>query len=274
MKRLFNFVLAISFALCSFCVAPLEQDNSVSDLTVYAAYESTNGGTPLDVIEEQIDFAYKQVETYYNPYELPQYSSSYSCGISAGGEIFGFYDRLYEELIPNHQGFTFQNRYFYGTQGEAVQNMYDELYGMMNATSDDVTIPGFIGGVKAYAVSKGRTATLSSAMNNNSLNLEACKTAFKNEKLLSLFVDGFHIIAKYDLEEYENHDHVTINRVVGAHVMIAYGYKVISYYNEQNQCFRTDVYLYVNSGLSHPALGLLRINAYCTRDDAYITEVK
>ena len=209
-----------------------------------------------------------------NPYELPQYISSYTCGISAGGEIFGFYDRLYEELIPNHQGIIFRGKYLYGTQGSAVSKMYDELYVMMNATSDGVTIPGFISGVKAYASSKGRTASLDSAMKNNKLDSTQYKSAFKSDKLLSLFVDGFNIIVPGDIEEYDTYDYVTIYRNAGAHVMIAYGYKEISYFNEQNQCFRTDSYLYVNSGLSQPAFGLVRLNSHCTVDDGYITEVK
>ena len=274
MKRLFNFVLVFMFALCSFSILSVSKDDSTSRLKVYAAYESTYGGTPLDIVEERIDFAYRQVDIYYNPYELPPYSSNYSCGITAGGIVFGFYDRLYEELIPNHQGFTFKGKFFYGTQGEAVQKMHDELYVKMNATAEGVTIQGFTNGIKTYAGSKGRTATLDSAIKNNSLNLTACKNAFKNEKLLSLFVDGFHVIPINALEENENYDYIPICRVAGAHIMISYGYKIVSYYNEQNQCFRTDSYLYVNTGLSNPTFGLLRINSHCTLDDAYIIEVK
>lgn len=274
MKKLFAILYATIISICPFAVFTTYQNNIPDVPKIYAETDITPyGGTPLDVIEEQIDYSHKVVDKYYNPYELPHYLSSYTCGISAGGEIIGFYDRIYDELIPNHTGRIFLGKYLYAPQDDEVNKMYDILNTLMNATSEGVTINNFINGVKSYVNSKGRSASFKSAIKNNSLDFNTYKQAILSNKLISIFADGFNIIQTFDFEEHDHYDYLTIYRNNGAHIMVAYGYYDVKYYDTQNRCFRHDNYLYVSTGVSIPALALLRINQYCTVDDAYITEI-
>lgn len=272
MKRFFCLLLVLGLFFPT--VGHAGANTPVRSQKVYAQVESTYGGTPLDVIEEQISYNYKTVDSYRNPYELPKYMSSYTCGISAGGEIIGFYDRIYENLIPNHTGRYLAGKFFYASQDAEVNNMYDTLYVDMNATPEGVTVSNFINGVKTYTARKGRTAVFSQAMSGtNAPNTEAYKQALNDGKLLCVFVDTFNIISPNGMTEKDDCDYVTINRNTGAHIMVAYGYYNVSYYNSQNVCFRQDKYLEVATGFDTPMLGRVRINEHCVVDDAYTVEI-
>lgn len=278
MKKLLNITLVFMLVFCGSFVAfsgVSEVQAVAAEETVYASSDiTTYGGAPMQTIEERIDYSYKVEEEYYNPYEMPQYLSSYTCGITAGGALIGHFDRMYEELIPNHTGMTFMGKYFYGTQGAAVNAMYDSLYTAMGATSAGVTIDGYKSGLKSYVASRGRTATtFRSMIGTDTLNLTASKTALKDGKLLSVFVDGYNVIDFGQFRTFDKYDEIEASVFSGAHVMIAYGYLVVKYYNDSDVCFRTDKYLYVASGLSGVTLGLICMSRNTKLDDCYITNI-
>lgn len=275
MKKIFSFIFAITilFSTWAFFIQHSASNVYASVEKIYSDKLYERGGTPSYVDDVRIDYAYKIEEEYVNPYGIPGYLSRYTCGVSAGGVAIGFYDRLYEELIPNHAGSTIWGKYFYGSHDAEVEIMYDSLYTKMNATSAGVTLNGYTNGVKSYTSSKGRITTFTSVMNGTQINASQYKTAIINGKLLTVFMDGFSIIDFGSFSTYNGYDKIYTYVNIGCHVMVAYGFLDVSYYNSSNQCFRKDTYLYVSSGYSIPMQCLVKLNQYCIIDECYITDV-
>lgn len=279
MKKVFCFILTmvvLSYGTAFTINQPVKSGQAISN-KIYASNNpdvSFKGGTNIETIEETINYAYKIEDEYFNPYKVPGYLSQYTCGISAGGVAIGYYDKTYDELIPNHTGKIFLGKYLWAPQGTAVDSMYDNLYTKMNATSEGVTIDGYLGGVSSYVSSRGRSVLFTKSMASiGQLNSSQYKTALQNDKLLSIFIDGFSIIDYDLLRTYDGYDVITTDISRGAHIMVAFGYLDISYYNSSNQCFRKDSYIHVNTGFSTPALALVKLNQHCVIDDCYVTEI-
>lgn len=280
MKRFFCLISALAIVICGMGFAkPANQDGQAMSETVYAASEygsniSARGGNKIETISERIDYAYKVVDEYCSPNNVPGYLSDYTCGVTAGGVAIGYYDKMYDELIPNHTGRIFMGQYLWATQGKEMQSVYDSLYTAMNSTSEGVTINGYLNGMKSYVSSRGRTASFTSAMSGASqMNFQQYKTALQSGKLLTVFLEGFSVL-DFDLfRTYTNYDTIVIDISRGAHIMLAYGYLDVSYYNANNQCFRRDSYLRVSTGFSIPTLALVKLNQYCVIDDGYVTEI-
>jgi hypothetical protein len=101
------------------------------------------------------------------------------------------------------------------------------------------------------------------------------KAQMQSGKLLTVFMYGFNFIDGsngFKSSPAQGYDEVIIELYGGAHVMVAYGYREIKYFNAQNEQFRKDIYLYVHTGTGS-ALGLLRLTSHITLDDAYISHI-
>ena len=269
MKRFFCFVLMLTVLFCGTAsgFVGFAQSGQASADTVYA-----RGETPIAIVSERIDYAYKVETEYINPFSVPGYVSNYTCGITAGGVIVGHYDRIYEELIPNHNGRVLLGRWFYGTQGAEVNAMFSSLYTMMSATPQGVTMTGYLNGVTSYVASRGRNMTFTSVM-TPTINTAQYRTALESGQLLSVFLDGFAIVSLSDLNTYASHDTVRFQISDGAHIMAAYGYLEIKYFNSSNVNFRTDTYLHIKTGFTMPTHALVSLNRFCTVDDIFISHI-
>ena len=120
--------------------------------------------------------------------------------------------------------------------------------------------------------SKNRTATITRAY-GSSLNMSECINALKSGKLLTLFVNGFAIVAFGGLEEYDGYDEINNITVVGRHTVTAYGYRIIKYYDSSNNLIQEDSYLYVHTGFTSAGLGYIRLSKYVTVEDAYVINI-
>ena len=142
MKRVFCFLFAFVLLTCgttfNFGQALAGADCEES---VYA-----RGGILLYTVTETITYNYTVEDEYMIPVKMPGYLSSYTCGITAGGNIIGYYDKAYEDLIPNHTGRYLLGKWLWGTHGTEVNNMFSSLYTLTGATSAGVTIAGYKSG--------------------------------------------------------------------------------------------------------------------------------
>jgi len=271
MKKIFSFTLLLVFALVGIAGAfPPPKTGQAAQTPIYA----DTGGASSQTLVETINYSYKEVDSYFNPCKLPAYKSSYTCGMTAGGNLLAHYNRVDPGLIPNvNPGIIFLGQWLWTTQTADVNVMFDSLYQKMGANSAGVTISQYLNGISSYATSNGRTATITNIMTSSGLNASQYKAAFQNNKVISVFVDTFAIVDPYSYVFYQGYDTVTTNIYYAAHVMTAYGYYNVSYYNAQNQMFRSDTYLYVQTGLNSPALGFVKLNQYTGVDDGYIISI-
>ena len=279
MKKFLSLSLSVLILYCSsFCLYTtfVWKDNFVKPESYYATAVPYGGGIKNDVTDT-IYYSYKEDnEKYINPYKLPIYIASSienSCAITAGGAIIGHYDRLYEELIPNHTGITFMGQFVYGSHDEAVDAMHQELYKKMGSTSKGTTVEGYKSGMKSYVQSKGRNIEITGIYKNSSLNKSSYMAALESGKLLTVFLDGFSMITGDGIKTNNGYDTITQTIAEGLHTMTAYGYRNIKYYDTSNNLIQEDNYLLVHTGFASAGLGMMRLNKYITIDDGYIISI-
>ena len=282
MKRTVSMLLSICFVIGLMCVSGLAYgivmpaSGVTNEIPVYATSIMPMGGQIHENITERVNYSYRDdSENYMNPYRVPAYFASglnNSCAITAGGAVIGHFDRLYEELIPNHTGIIFMGQYVYGGQDDAVDAMHRELYARMGTEAGGTSVDGYVSGMDSYVSSKNRTATITRAY-GSSLDMSECINALNSGKLLTLFVNGFAIVAFGGLEEYDGYDEINNITVVGRHTVTAYGYRIIKYYDSSNNLIQEDSYLYVHTGFTSAGLGYIRLSKYVTVEDAYVINI-
>ena len=83
---------------------------------------------------ETINYATKETTSYYIPREIPFYvgPAESTCASTAGGVLIGYYDRFYENLIPNFQAYyNFNGVIVYKTTTGETANVITQLYNLM-----------------------------------------------------------------------------------------------------------------------------------------------
>ena len=215
-------------------------------------------------------------DMYVNPYKAPAFvpSRANACAVHSGGNAIVYYDRIYDELIPGYKHKYVWGGFTYGTQNDAVDNMFATLYDMMGTDSRGTSIEGFKSGMRQYVSLRGRSINITQATGNYyGVNLDYLKTQLEAEKVAAVFLDTFSIVTFEGLSPKDGYDHITHYVYNGHHVMLVYGYRDIYYYNANGSLKQRDTYLYVSTGYTSSALGLLDITHFCNVDDVYILEV-
>ncbi len=281
MKRVVSMLLSICFVIGLVCASgcayiAVMPGIAANEVRLYAADIMPMGGEIQETITERVDYAYRDISDYYaNPYRVPAYFAtglSNACAVTAGGAVIGHFDRLYEELIPNHTGVIFMGQYVYGAQDEAVNAMHQELYTRMGTVEGGTSVDGYVSGMKSYVSSKNRTASVTKAY-GSSLDMSACVDALESGKLLTLFINGFAIVGFGGINDYDGYDEIGNIVVQGRHTVTAYGYQIVRYYDSANRLIQEDSYLYVHTGFTSAGLGYIRLNKYTTVEDAYIINI-
>ena len=241
----------------------------------YAA-DSVNGGTFNRSVVREVYYSTKSVDEYVNPYAAPafNYARTSCCAVTAGGNIMVYYDRLFDELVPNYKPISIFGRFSYGVQNAGVDAMFDSLYNYMGTSDLGTTVEGFKNGMKNYAASKGRTLTATRATGSYyNINLETVKAQLKKEKAVAIFLDPFSIVPFTQFKENSGYDEINTAIFSGAHTMFAYGYKDITYYDANGNVKQRDTYLYASTGFNNYGLALLDLTHNGTVVDVYVVEV-
>lgn len=245
-------------------VVPIETEIRYADAPIVSTLASTQiYYTSRDIVEER-DTA-GGAPLYYDTNNLRN-----ACGPLAGTAIVAFYDKYYPNLIPGWDSYypaTGKYRTQVLTYTTPVLN---EMYTLMqtNVNGDGVSESEFKTGLQAYVANKGYAASYTSAMSGSSLNYSACKAAIDSNKVIALFV-GPGVV--YDFAEYSDHDTFTENNIAGNHIMYAYGYIQVKYYNS-NGLFYTETLLKVSTGRMSPKMAYFSIYS-SNLDAAYVVNV-
>lgn len=235
---------------------------------------SGNGGEST-VATEVINYSSKisSPTTFINNSFPAYYNTNNSlvnaCANVAGANIIGFYDRFYDNLIPDHtpgvdRGTSYS--YFPMTVDTAKkQAVINDLYVRMatNAPVAGTSQDGYKSGITSYTNSKGYNASFSSVMTGSSLDLSKLQQALSSGKPVSLYLSGYNITQMQDVN---NSVTLTKSLFTGNHIMIVYGLKTIDYYNSSNALIKSHTYLYVATGSTFK--GYFLLNTYGTINDA------
>lgn len=248
----------------------LETDAPVTaeDAAIYAGRGFAYGGANMITnVTETIDYASKAVtQDYYIPSEIPPYMGTVgasNCACTAGTIAIGYYDRFYENLIPDYKAYIkIGSKIKYRGGGVEVENAMKTLATDMGTDQDGpgTTFQGFQDGMKKYVNRQGYNYSTEDMFSWFSFNFDKFKAAVEAEKPVGLFLPNFAVLNMIDSAN--GRDTITSKYCDVAHVMIAFGYHVETYYNAAGSVIDTRTYLKVNVGLDFGValIGYLNLN--------------
>lgn len=254
----------------------LVDDNVVEDAVVdelsYKGFGYYGSGTFIEQVQT-ISYFTKSTESYTIPYDLPNFfgvvNEVTGCANNAGASIIGYYDRFYENLIPDYKSYIkVGNVVRYKTGTPEVFDLVEELYVLMGTDVNHLgtTFSEFQAGMLQYVENKGYTYSTTNMFINGSFNIESYKSSVQNGKPVALFMTGFALIN--EIIETTNMDTVLSGYSMAPHVVVGCGYKIDKYYNSNGAIQDTRTYLKVASGSNIYGIGYLNINGLGQMDRA------
>lgn len=184
------------------------------------------------------------------PYYCDNNGLANCCGPIAGTEAVAFYDKYFPNLIAGWDSY-YPDLGIYRLQSEQyTYPVLHKLYDLMkcNVNGDGVTEASFLDGLKTYLNNQGYSISYKNVAWGNYLDYTPCVDAMKQNKIVVLFVAPGPL---YEIAEYSDHNTFYETNVSGNHIMIAYGYLQMTYYNGGTY-LGTKTYVKVATGLLMP----------------------
>ncbi len=223
---------------------------------------------------EQIHFTSRDITNVTTDGGAPTYYNNFgkanSCGPIAGTEITFFYDKYYDNLIPGWQCYYPASGYYRMADSTYIEPVFLSMYDLMkcNVVDEGVSEAEFKSGLQTYFKNQGYSLSYQTATKNSTLNWDTCVSAINNNKVVVLFVTPGKM---YGIQESSNYHTLTEYNITGNHIMVAYGYIQIKYYNNGVN-FRTETFVTVATGLAYPTTAYYKINSD-NLDAAYVVNV-
>ena len=264
MRKFTCFIMSILMLLqVCILVQPAEQ--------TYA--DGFNGSTYLYTEQETVSYYRKEESEVGISGGLPKYHSTFAnpndCAPVAGAIVLGYFDRQFDQLIPNFTaGRYIRDRFVYTAQNDAVVNVMNTLYNLMdtNTSGNGTTVNQFKNGLQEYVQSRGRTIGYNNVM-NGSISLQEVIDSVNSGNPIVIFVVGYALVSSLNTDA--SIDNYTKKIYGGAHTMVIGGVKTITYYNQSGSVIETKVLLDVYTGYGSSPNCYMILNAYGNLDDAY-----
>lgn len=265
-------LIVVILSIILFCLVGAFKVNSEST----ARYSGYGDAVPyaFTTTKETITYTKREVtyiETYKSvPKYMPISELSNSCGATAGAIVVGFYDRYYEELIPNYVTYVSAGTYK-GNDTVYIPQLMRDLYTLMRTNVDDVGVSetDCKNGLASYVANHGRSIQYSSVLSSKKINETLYRNAINNNNLTLLFCSKMDLI---NFSVTSNSDTLVCNTYSGGHVAVAYGLFVVDYYNG-NSIFRTDKYLRIATAMNTTMTGYLKIDSTDWCNAAYAVAI-
>ena len=182
-----------------------------------------------------------------------------SCGAVAGAEVVAFYDKYYTDLIPDWTSYYTSTGNYRIQDADHIIPMMEDLYYLMNTNvgGAGVTEEDFRTGLKTYVKNHNHRCSYTSVKSGSTLNYDSCVNAIDNKKVIVLFTTAGNV---YDISQYSGYDTIAPYTINGNHIMIAYGYVQLKYYNGSS-LIRTETFLQVATGFAIPSIRYYKINS-------------
>ncbi len=209
-------------------------------------------------------------------YRMPLYDGTdeltNACGAVAGAIVVGYYDRYYENLIPDWTAYsTVTGMYKFATS--KVFAVMEELYTLMRTNVDDVGVSqaDCKSGLQTYFANKNLSLSYSSIESNSTFNYALYQQAINANKPVLLFCNNV-TISFVDFAESQQKGYITHQSISGGHIVVGYGYSTVNYYSG-NTIIRTDHYLLVASGRASIPDAYINIGSTSWLVDGYAVTV-
>ena len=193
-----------------------------------------------------------------------------ACGAVAGSEIVAFYDKYYPELIPGWDSYYTSNGKYRIQNSTYITPVMEELYTLMNTNvnGSGTTESEFKSGLQTFFSNRNYSLSYQNVKSGSSMNFNACKAAVDANKVMVLFITPGDV---YNISEESDHDNLNAYTISGNHIMIAFGYLEIKYYNASGW-FLTERFVKVATGHPYTTTGYYRINS-SNLEAAYVVNV-
>lgn len=272
MKILISLALAFMCSIGSFPII-------AKDKPIYYG-DGYNGAIMTDTETETITYASKNETEYAIKGGLPLYydtsSHKQTCANVAGAIVLGYYDKTYDDLIPNFTSArVIRDRILYNVQTDAVQAVIDSLYVKMdtNSASGGTTVTGFKNGLKNYINEKGKNVTYSVTGQNSQLNKTEFIQSIQNNRPIALFVSKYTLIPIANFSVSSTEDKLNKTKFEGNHVLVSYGLKEVNYYNSNGSLKRQITLLMVATGYWQEPLCYIEFNSNSGMIESYSVNV-
>lgn len=214
---------------------------------------------------ENVFISYVSKDYTYHPMAAmcPRFTGGYSipngCAAVAGGNLLGYFDRYYEDLLPNHSaGYMYYTVYIYNGEDSYVEGAIDELYSYMDITSEHgATVDSFKAGMKTYCSGKGRSVSFTSCKNGGALDYNLAVQKMQSGQPLAIFLNTYTVSEYFPRDN--NEDYYYYYKFKSNHVMAGFGSREIVYTMSDGSTQTTQL-ICVATGLSVCTEGYFNVN--------------
>lgn len=213
-------------------------------------------------------------------YSAPAYLNANSgltnaCGPITGTNVVGFYDRWYENLIPNFTPGLFRqaDKYLYlPTPTAEVNSVMLKLGDLMKTIElGGTTSSNFKNGLKTYVNNQGYGFSYDTFYSSQkSVNFSILAQAINNGKVGVLMCDTYNFVTSINIFN----GYVNIGKFTSTnpHMLMVYGYEIREYYSN-GSVIRRDTFLKASNGSNSGVTGYIQLNDYLTIDEAIIISI-
>lgn len=151
------------------------------------------------------------------------------CAVVAGASAIGYFDLYHENLIPNFEpARVIAGKTIFKTTGEEIRTLIQDLYEAMGTTATGTTYEGFQAGMTSYVNEHGYTFQSTEFGTDHA----AVRSWIDSDRPVAIFLlNEFHLIGSGEITENGTYDSYKIHNFTGNHVVLAFGYRTITYYN-------------------------------------------
>lgn len=211
--------------------------------------------------------------TYRMP--LYTYAGTYEncCGPVAGAIVVGYYDRYYENLIPDYTTYNPNTNLYRGADTTYIPAVMNELYTLMRTNVDDVGVSQYDcrNGLQTYFSDRDYTLSYSSIESNSTFNSNLYLQAIQANKPVLMFCSNV-TLCNLSFSNTLKKAVITKEVVSGGHIVVGYGYLTVNFYQDE-EIIRTENYLMVSSGKDSMTNAYINISSTSWLVDGYAVTV-
>lgn len=256
-----SYYKAVDEKICDIATDEEIPEEAVEVLEQNAILYKNSGLATPEYVDVVVEYQGEPDEDFYKmSYQTPQFHGTGlagSCAAVAGGNLIGYFDRYYEDLIPNHTaGELISGYYLYNFADDYVYEAIDTLYADMNGNGNGISEADFKNGLQVYCSRKGLSCDFTSLKSWGSLNYSAVKSSMKAGKPVALLLNTYNTC---NIRFGTQKDYLFYSNYSGNHVMVGFGYRDTTYTltNGSKSNYR---FIYVATGFGDPSEAYFNID--------------
>ncbi|MDE5766062.1 MAG: hypothetical protein K2I17_02715 [Clostridia bacterium] len=258
-----TYLKSVNGVICDIQTSAPISEESLDLLREDAFSYQTDTNANLEYKTVRIEYVSRSYDVKNLCHGQPRFSNNGwtgGCAAVAGGNLIGYYDRYYEDLIPNHTaGISNGELFIYYYADEYVNNMISTLYSYMGGSGAGISEDGFKSGMKRYCSDKGLSCDFTSLKSGGKLSYDSVKSCINGGNPLVLFLNTYTVCTTMELDTY---GYIYYQISQGNHVMPGFGYRNVKYTHSDGS---VSDYKYINvtTGWGDPKEAYFNIE-YCT----------